>query len=341
MAFSINIHRLPRDNEQLSSLHEEVAMAFEYGLPRYGDSTAFMFGDKAAHAAMRAVLFESEPQVFHTAKDLQAFEEGGWKSFLAENPVPDAVEMTQLWRDGAEYAGQGLVPHERTFVSLKDREVRVRTLVNQGKTAIVYGSLIVGAEFDFIWHGVAARAAIDFGDARVTLDGLQLLSNLSIAVIRNAVNIGDICVDENGTVSAEEATAWLARRREFCPSRWRDPHDNQWPFDPDNVIAPDGSGMVWVPQAADDDRFMPERVARSARGASTRSASRSELRVQNDRSADFYEALQALAKMDVARWRRPNTAGNWGIVRARGAWVAVEKAEIDRQLVAKVAEVSP
>jgi hypothetical protein len=232
-----------------------------------------------------------------------------------------------------------LVPHERTFVSLRDREARVRTLVDQGKTALAYGSLIVGGEFDFIWHGVAARAAIDFGDTRVTLHGLQLLSSLSIAVIRNAMNIGDLCADENGTVSAEEAKAWLARRREFCPSRWHDPHDNQWPFDPDNVVAPDGSGMVWVPQAADDDRFTPERVARSARGASTISITVG-ARGAERQYADFYEALQALAKMDVARWRRPNTAGNWGIVRARAAWVAVEKAEIDRQLVAKLAEVS-
>ena len=56
---------------------------------------------------------------------------------------------------------------------------------------------------------------------------------------------------------------------------------------------------------------------------------------------DFYEeALTALAKMDVARWRRRNSAGNWGIVRARGAWVAVSKAEIDRQIAEKQAEVS-
>lgn len=339
MPLVLEERKLPRDNEELSLLHEEVAMAFEHGLPRYGEGTAFMFGDKAAHATMRVVLFESVPRVFHSAEDHAAFEKMGWRSFLAKTSIPDAVEMTRLWRDGAEYAGQGLVPHERIFVSLEDREARVRALVDKGRKARAYGSLIVGVEFDFIWHGVEARAAIDFLDAQITINGLHLLSNLSMAVIRNAVNIGDLHSDGQGTVSPEEARKWLARRREFCPSRWRNPHDNQWPFDPNKATEPDENGMVWVPQTAKDDCFMPEQVVRPARGADTISITVGAKGAEQQYD-DFYEALQALARMNVARWRRPNNAGNWGIVRARGAWVAVAKAEIDRQLAAKMAEIS-
>ena len=35
-------------------------------------------------------------------------------------------------------------------------------------------------------------------------------------------------------------------------------------------------------------------------------------------------ALQALSEMDVARWRRPNSQGNWGIVRASG-WIVISR----------------
>lgn len=40
--------------------------------------------------------------------------------------------------------------------------------------------------------------------------------------------------------------------------------------------------------------------------------------------ATFEEALVVLRRMPVARWRRPNQAGNWGIV-AGVDWVEIEE----------------
>ena len=166
------------------------------------------------------------------------------------------------------------------------------------------------------------------------LEGLQLLSGLSLVGVRNAVSVGDLHPDKDQNVCVEEARNWLARRREFCPSRWRNLADDQWPFDPDEAVTPDEKGMIWVPRAR-GEAFVPDLVVRTARrapGISITIGAKGE-EVQH---RDFYEALTALAKMDVARWRRRNSAGNWGIVRARGAWVAVSKAEVDRQIAEKL-----
>ena len=140
-------------------------------------------------------------------------------------------------------------------------------------------------------------------------------------------------------MSPEEARAWVARRREFCPSRWKNLADDQWPFDPSKVVIPDDKGMIRVPQSAEGEAFVPDLVVRQARGASAISVTIG-AKGEEVQHHDFYKALTALAKMDVARWRRRNGVGNWGIVRARGAWVAVSKAEIDRQLAEKLAEAS-
>jgi hypothetical protein len=53
---------------------------------------------------------------------------------------------------------------------------------------------------------------------------------------------------------------------------------------------------------------------------------------------DFFEALRKLAGMPTPRWRRRNAAGNWGIVRARGAWVSVPTELIRKQLADFAAE---
>lgn len=94
-----------------------------------------------------------------------------------------------------------------------------------------------------------------------------------------------------------------------------------------------------MPQSAEGQAFTPEHVVRSARSGPRISITIGE-KGKEAQCHDYYEALIELAKMDVPRWRRRNSAGNWGIVRARGAWVAVSKEEIDQQIAEKLAELS-
>ena len=65
----------------------------------------------------------------------------------------------------------------------------------------------------------------------------------------------------------------------------------------------------FVPQARDGTRFMPE--LRNARGLYTVGDKGDEKKF-----SDYHQALAFLAKMGVAKWRRPNAQGNWGIVSA-------------------------
>lgn len=74
--------------------------------------------------------------------------------------------------------------------------------------------------------------------------------------------------------------------------------------------------LVLVPIAADNSHFGPH-LARN--GRYTVGAKGAE--VQYD---DFDAALIALREMDKPRWRRPNDAGNWGIVSGRD-WIRIEK----------------
>ncbi len=342
MAHKLAQQAFPRDADGLVALHFEVAVTFGEGLRRLGAALELTFGKDAAHAAMRALLVETKCLVSPETRRIDLFNRIGWREFLdtEEWRSIDLVEATVLWRQGSEYAGQGIAPREPDgrSDSLEDREARVRALIAKGSIGLDCASALLGNKYDFIWEGVASRSIIDFGGV-LTIEGLQLLSGLPIAVVRNAVSIGDLNPDEAGSIAAEEARRWLMRRREFCPSRWVNMADDQWPFDPTKVSSPNEKGMIWVPQSAEGQAFTPEHVVRSARSGPRISITIGE-KGKEAQCHDYYEALIELAKMDVPRWRRRNSAGNWGIVRARGAWVAVSKEEIDQQIAEKLAELS-
>ncbi|MBO1081658.1 hypothetical protein [Roseomonas haemaphysalidis] len=329
----------PRDNHGFGLLHEEVAMSLEQGLIRLGEALSLVFGEAATHAALRALLSDAWNED-HKQQLLEVFDRVGWRDFLEEQfgKSIDTIELTKIWRDGAEYAGQGLSTDSflEERVSLKAREDRVQSLMARGEIALSCASSLVGDSHLYIWKGVAARAALDFGKP-VSLEGLRLLSGVTPAAIRNAISIGELHPDASAEVTVEEARAWLARRREFYPSRWKILKDAQWPFDPDAAAEPDDTGMIRVPQDVEGTPFLPQHVVRSARGGTGLSVTIGAKGAEQQHK-DFYEALRALTKMEVARWRRRNSVGNWGIVRARGAWVAVSKAEIDQQLAEMRAE---
>ena len=329
----------PRDNDGLADLHQEVAVSLEASLRPMGEVFATTFDDAAAHTAMRAFVVDA---CWHGEAREQArtdFDELGWRRYLDEKASDiDTIHLTQIWRDAAEYAGQGIAPQEPfdQAVDLDDRKRRIGIIIANARTMLDGRGTIFGTSHLYIWRGVIARAAIDFGGV-ISAEGLQLLSGVSAAAVRNAVSLGELHPDADGDFVAEEARDWLKRRREFCPSRWTNPNDGQEPFDIGKAAEADENGMVWVPQDGDGMPFTPEHVVRAARNnlglSITIGAKNAEAQF-----SDFYTALTALAKTDVARWRRRNSAGNWGIVRARGAWVAVSKAEIDRQLAMKLAE---
>ncbi len=330
-----------RTDDDLTDLHCEIASTLEEDLHRLGEVLECIFGEGPAHAALRALMVDSCIHGPAREEFRAECDRLGWRAYLAERSgYIDAVELTHKWREGAEYAGQGIAPRERSGgpVSLDDRKRRIEALIAYGQVMLRHGATLFGGDHLGIWKGVAARAAIDFGGT-VTLEGVHLLSGVSLGAVRNAVSLGELQPDEAGNIPAEEAKAWLARRRDFCPSRWENPSDDQAPLDAETAVKGNDKGMISVPQDGEGTPFTPEHVVRTAKSGPGLSITVG-AKGSEEQHRDFYEALAALTRMDVARWRRRNGAGNWGIVRARGPWVAVSKAEIDRQLAARAAEVA-
>ena len=330
------IRPLPSSDDGFTDLHLTIAQEFEFRLERLGRALELTFGREQARTAMRALLVG----VATSSSVLATFDELGWQEFLnvERGNSLDFLDLTQVWRDGAEYAAQGVAPRERSdgHATLLDRRARIEAVIEHGKVMIECGEALFGGQFMYIWRAVAARAAIDFGGV-VSPEGIQLLSGVLSVAIRNAISKGELQPDTSGAIDAAQALKWLERRREFCPSRWTDLSDDQAILDRDSVTTANDQGMIFVPQDADGNPFTPEYVVRAAKSGGGLSITVG-LKGDERQFKDFYKALEALLKMDAPRWRRRNAAGNWGIVRARGAWVKVSKAEIDRQLAAKAAE---
>jgi hypothetical protein len=283
---------------------------------------------------MRALLVGSDGRVASEAKDNARFDQIGWREYLEaeDGRALDFIELTQYWLDGAAYAAEGVAPREphEQPADLDDRRRRVRDVIAKADVMLASGASIFGEGYMYVWRGVAARAALDFG-GQISAEGIQLLSRVTPGAIRNAVSTGELNPNAGGYYAADEALRWLERRREFCPSRWLDLADTQWSFHAEDDATPESRGMTLVPRDGDGTTFTPEHVVRTSKSGPGLSITIGAKGFEEQYS-DFYEALSALAKMDVARWRRRNAAGNWGIVRARGAWIEVKKADIDAQL---------
>lgn len=77
---------------------------------------------------------------------------------------------------------------------------------------------------------------------------------------------------------------------------------------------------VRVPQASDGTVFHPGLRRRSGYMVGEKGQ---ELTIEN-----YDAALRALSEMDVPRWRRPNSQGNWGIVKASG-WTVLSRRDLN------------
>lgn len=161
-----------------------------------------------------------------------------------------------------------------------------------------------------------SRYAIDTGEGDVDLQSLALFGGVTEGRIRNILSSGDGGLEKVGQrVTAVSAASWLKGRKEFFASIWQQP-DEAAPEAP----SPDFSGeVVFVPVAADGSHFHPG----LARGGKFMIGAKGE----EVSYPSFNEALSALQKMATPRWRRPNEAGNWGIVSGRD-WKRIERGQL-------------
>ena len=161
-----------------------------------------------------------------------------------------------------------------------------------------------------------SRRAIETGSGEVDVQSLAILGGVTEGRVRNILSSGEGGLEKVGQrVTAVSAAAWLKGRKEFFASIWQQP-DEVVPEAP----SPDFSDeVVFLPVAADGSHFHPG----LARGGKFMIGAKGE----EVSYPSFNEALSALQKMATPRWRRPNEAGNWGIVSGRD-WKRIERCQL-------------
>lgn len=141
----------------------------------------------------------------------------------------------------------------------------------------------------------AARRQLESGSGMVAPAALADLGGVSLGRMHNLMTgQGALFQPVDGAIAVQPALAWLEDRSAWWPSIW--------------MNEPDESSQVEidVPEAADGTIFAPclKRRAGFMIGA----------KGSEEVIPDYDDALARMRQMDKGRWRRPNPAGNWGIV---------------------------
>lgn len=253
----------------------------------------------------------------HLLAMLHGPNDGGdtWEEFFGNyDPVlTPHWDGTKLIDDAGIYGLYGVTPSDIPFEARKDWLAtlalgldRFRLLAQPEPQGVIAR----------IINLALSRNAIDTGEGDVDLQSLAQFGGVTEGRIRNILSSNDSGLEKVGQrVTAVSAAAWLKGRKEHFASIWQQ-HDEVVPEAASTDFADD---VLFVPVAADGSFFHPG-LARS--GKFTIGAKDHETPKYS-----FEEALEALQKMATPRWRRPNDAGNWGIVSGRD-WKRIERRQL-------------
>lgn len=150
-----------------------------------------------------------------------------------------------------------------------------------------------------------ARWNLDHG-LGLDAEGLSMLGGVKLSRIRNMMsgNSPELPRDTQGLLANEAVKAWLEKRDCFLPTLVRKIDDDDVTYEDELVhITP-----IFLPVARDGSMFTPD----TARSGTYRVGDKG----SEKGFEDFQAALSYLQSMPVAKWRRPNAEGNWGIVSA-------------------------
>lgn len=222
-------------------------------------------------------------------------------------------EADKLLDDAGLYGFYGIINPE---VPLDKREEWAESLATKIDDFCQLAQPTPQGAIQFISQLALSRYAIDCGEGEVDLQSLALFGGVTEGRIRNILSSGDGGLEKVGQrVTAASAATWLKGRKEFFSSIWQQREE----FITEAASTDFADDVVFIPVAADETFFHPG-LARS--GKFTIGAKGEEVS-----SPTFEGALVALQKMATPRWRRPNDAGNWGIVSGRN-WKRIERRQL-------------
>ncbi|TLP42174.1 hypothetical protein FDK21_20160 [Cohaesibacter sp. CAU 1516] len=217
---------------------------------------------------------------------------------------------TLLIDDAGIYGLYGVTPEK---VPLSDRASWVEELTQRLDAFLADVHPAPGGVIDRITKLALSRRAIDVLEGELDLVSLALLGGVSEGRVRNILSSSDCPLERSPQgVTASSAAKWLKGRKEYFASIWQRPDE----VTPEPACADFTGEVIFVPVAGDGSTFGPDLLRN---GHYTVGAKGAEVQYSS-----FDAALTALHKMETPRWRRPNTAGNWGIVSGRD-WKRIEK----------------
>lgn len=164
---------------------------------------------------------------------------------------------------------------------------------------------------------VAFETIEDIHGHDLFLAELAALANISERSIRNDLSSAPEGAvyrvsGETMRVKVDYAKQWLKSRKEFKPTinlAWTKSNNED---------------AIQVPVAADGTVFSP--ACAYKKGGFTVGEKGDEIKVTS-----FEEALEYLISMPLAKWRRPNSSGNYGIVSAV-AWQPVSRDKLEKMI---------
>jgi hypothetical protein len=244
-------------------------------------------------------------------------------SFSSNSPRDGGWASDELLDGAGLYGLFGVTPEDIEFVG---RPAWVATLPLRLSDLKYHLHLKADGAMSRVVNLALSRHAIDFGyslapdgaeiEGEVDIASLAIFGGVTEGRIRNILSNNDSGLEKIGQrVTAVSTAAWLKGRKEFFASIWQQP-DEVAPEAPSPDFSDD---VVFVPIAADGSFFHPG----LARGGKFMIGAKGD----EVRHATFEAALVALQKMATPRWRRPNDAGNWGIVSGRD-WKRVERRQL-------------
>jgi hypothetical protein len=317
------------------SFSEEETDTFLRSLVTVGDIVEAGFGADVAAKAMRSL--------YHLLVGSELEGEQNWREAFEDLTSSSEIALTSAMERGGDlnaFAYFGVLaswdlseplPPELAM-SRSDVPGYIRSVIADYENFMsLFGAAAPTWGFDVISRTIlAARGRLAIDENRpMTVHELAALSGVAPKRVQNAIYAKSDqapVVDDSGLVTPASARQWLDARG-YLPSIWRDWSGVEHFEGAARVESEDEEDdFLFVPEASDGSLFSPNGCARGS--GDDRHYTIGEKGAE--RTVPTYEgALEELTRMVTPRWRRPNSSGNWGVVRAE-RWRRIPRSDLDR-----------
>lgn len=303
-------------NDLYQARQNEFAEAYEGGedtaiiglVEKTGEWLETLLMDEAAVNAAMITLYEGifgDADPHNTSPNWRDRWEGAYVNSAETRGAQFMTELNVL-------AFWGLRPNTRFFGIEPQADIRteVEAFVEHGRKFVdaipsAWGNF---SELPTTVLAAEARVRMDTGKD-VTPEQLAAIAGISLKSVKNMLTPKaggtDLRLNSKGEIPGAEALRWLEARDDFKSSLWLAGSAVSAAHSP--VEVDDVGEVVFVPVAKDGTWFDPVQCWNSRgyiigpKGA-------------EESIEDYRLALERLARMRTPYWRRPNSAGNWGIV---------------------------